>query len=156
MNIRDLMVGDFVHSKLHDVDTFVIDIEGRVPKDQPELEYTEAVSVWLDSRQCWERHYLDEIEPIPLTKEILEKNGLKMFDFRGIEGQHRWSWWRDMQTSVTFWCRELNDDPRDGWMVRIDSSPATYCNRVEYVHELQHAMNICGIDSCISKPRRSD
>lgn len=137
MNIRNLMVGDFVHSKLHDVDTFVIDIEGRDLK---------AVSVWLDSRQCWERHYLDEIEPIPLTNEILGKNGFKMFDCHGIEGQYQWSWWRDMQTSVSLWCRELNDDPRDGWMVRIDSSPATYYNRVEYVHELQHAMNICGVE----------
>ena len=63
MDIKDLMIGDWVYSKLHNVRTRVIDIEGRG-------------SVWLESSDCWERHFMSEIEPIPLDAAILEANGL--------------------------------------------------------------------------------
>ena len=43
-------------------------------------------------------------------------------------------------------CRELADDPGDGWMVRIESPDATCCRRVESVHELQHALRLCGVE----------
>ena len=133
MNIRDLMVGDFVHSKLHDVDTFVIDIEGRVPKDQPELKYTEAVSVWLDSRQCWERHYLDEIEPIPLTAEILKKNGFEYYhkNFASLRYDHQF------KLKMEKW----PDENGLGGLWSI-----TDLIKIRYVHELQQAMRMCSIE----------
>ena len=88
----------------------------------------------------------DEIEPIPLTAEILENNGFINYDIEHIAGQHKWSWWRDRGTLVSLWCRELNDDPRDGWMVRIESYDATCCYRVESVHDFQHALRLCGVE----------
>ena len=91
----------------------------------------------------------DTVEPIPLAKEVFEQNGFKKFNFHDIEGQHQWTWWNDTQTSVSLWCRELNDDPKDGWMVRVESPLATCCYKVEYVHELQHTFRLTGIDKDI-------
>ncbi len=84
-------------------------------------------------------------EPIPLTPEILEKNVFKKFNFPKIEGQHEWSWWANADVSLTLWCRELDDNPMNGWMVRIDSYPATICCKIESVHELQHALRLVRI-----------
>ena len=92
--------------------------------------------------------YVDtaDLQSIPLTAEILEDNGFSKHDFEHIEGQHKWSWWRDTGTLVSLWCRELNDDPVDGWMIRIESPYATCCRGVESVHDLQHALRLCGIE----------
>ena len=88
---------------------------------------------------------LMEYEPIPLTPEILEKNGFKKHDMRVVEGQHEWSWWQDTLTLVSLWCRELEDNPEDGWMVNINSPYASCRCKVEYSHQLQHALRLCGI-----------
>lgn len=88
----------------------------------------------------------DEIEPIPLTPEILEKNDFKKFPFLHIEGQHQWTWWGNTLISVILWCRELNDDTKDGMMLKIEAPTSTLCIKVNYVHELQHALRLCGIE----------
>lgn len=92
-------------------------------------------------------HYLrlDEVQPIPLTPELLELYGFKKSNFASIEGQHMWTWWKDTLTSVSLWCRELGDDTKDGWMVRVQSPISSICTRIDYVHELQHALPLCGI-----------
>ena len=88
----------------------------------------------------------NEIEPIPLTPEILEKNEFKKFPFFHIDEQHQWSWWENTLISVTLWCRELNDDTKDGMMLKIEAPTSTLCIKVNYVHELQHALRLCGIE----------
>ena len=69
-------------------------------------------------------NHISTVKPIPLTAEQLERNGFKKTKFYlgNIEGQHQWTWWNDTLTPVSLWCRELNDDPKNGWMIRIDSS----------------------------------
>lgn len=64
----------------------------------------------------WVRESL--LEPIPLTTEILEKNGFGKYNLRCFEGEHQWTWWLDMTTSVSLWYREPNDNPKDGMMVK--------------------------------------
>lgn len=147
MKLKDLMVGDWVHSKLHNVDTVIIDVEGKVLKDQPELEYTESVSVWLSSKACWERHYLGEIEPIPLTEKILTDSGFKLLDFNS-------------------YCENYELDVKDGnkllltivgglsmpQIFRIVYTPKKSRMFIDisfpnlYVHELQHALRLCDIE----------
>lgn len=84
------------------------------------------------------------LEPIPLTPEILEKNG--------------WSDWHehsriakscyeliDKQTSISF----QTIDGQDSIFTQINHYGAgTYEFRkyLTYVHELQHALRLCGID----------
>ena len=100
----------------------------------------------LDGDQFDGGIWCEYLDPIPLTPEILEKNGFKKSIFRDIEGQHQWSWWRDTLTVVTLWMRELNDNPTDGWMIRIESTPAACCLKISSVHELQHCLKLCGIE----------
>ena len=122
MKAKDLMIGDWVYN----------------PFTRKKLRLTFGRDIDLAEELC--------LEPIPLTAEILENNGFINYDFEHIAGQHKWSWWRDRGTLVSLWCRELNDDPRDGWMVRIESYDATCCYRVESVHDLQHALRLCGVE----------
>lgn len=89
------------------------------------------------------------LRPIPITLEILEKNDFKKFPFLHIEGQHQWIFWGNTLISVTLWCRELNDDTKDGMMLKIEAPTYTLCIKVNYVHEFQHALTICGIDKKI-------
>ena len=131
LKIKDLMVGDYVHSRLHDVDTFIIDVEGRVPKEMSEHEYTEAVSVWLDSKECWGRNYIDEIEPIPLTEELLRKffpttdDGVTWYPYNGMIDGYRW-----------FYIEAIGDGV----------GGARILGMFRYVHELQHILRLCNID----------
>lgn len=76
---------------------------------------------------------LVEIEPIPLTPEILEKNGFRLEKFSGetMSGM----WWE----SPEFVIRE---DMRD--------SIGKNNFKFEYVHELQHALKLCGINKEIT------
>ena len=90
------------------------------------------------------------VEPIPLAKEVFEQNGFKKFNFRDIEGQHQWTWWIDTLTSVSLWCRELNDNPKEGWMVRIDSPLASHCSMVEFLHQLQQTLRLCRIKKLLT------
>ena len=136
----DVMVGDWVR----------ITIEGqKYPAVVNSMKhYTEEIGVaYLAAPGDWEDgEGYDDIMPMKLTTAFLEGNGFKKFDFRDIEGQHQWSWWLDTLTSVTLWCRELNDNTEDGWMVRIESPLASCCLKVDYVHELQHVLRMCDIE----------
>lgn len=88
----------------------------------------------------------DEIKPIPITPEILEKNEFKKFNFLHIEGQHQWIWWKNTLLSVTLWCRELNDNIKDGMMIKIETPTSNLCIKINYVHELQHILRLCEIE----------
>ena len=83
-----------------------------------------------------------DLEPIPLTPEILEKNGVK---------------WLCSEPSgrKTYCCNEpwisCTYFPDSGWLVcvgAIGSFKKTYAevSTVQYVHQLQHALKLCGID----------
>lgn len=133
MKATDLMLGDYL-SCWAGHPTKVVSIE----YDYNEVNYI----VW-----CREpndllsvRFMLDEIEPIPLTPEILEKNGFETKD--NIE--YVWKniaepfysiirYFKSVQkVEVTF----SEDGIREN-QVRI---------KCQYVHELQHALKLCGIN----------
>lgn len=135
MKANELMIGDWVYSSFSELPCKVTYLKLH-ESGYGSVETTNVVGV----------KDIESLSPIPLTPEILEKNGFKKFDFHDIEGQHQWSWWLDTLTSVSLWCRELNDDPKDGWMIRIEGTLAMCCHKVEYVHELQQTLRICGIE----------
>ena len=83
--------------------------------------------------------FTDEIYPIPLTPEILEKNGIlyeKQSYYYVIEDN------KDLE--CTYYIQQVQDD----WAIGVDIG-AYDCSvfaRIKYVHELQHALKLCGID----------
>ena len=75
---------------------------------------------------------VDKLEPIPITAEILEKNGW-------LTGQ--------------FYSETL----LNGWQIQWDGATVRMrkgeyyevCISIQYVHELQHVFRLCGIDKTI-------
>lgn len=79
---------------------------------------------------------ISNFQPIPLTPEILEKNGLAN-DYYGSYFKE------DEYMSLEISSRE------DGiyWTINFHE----YCIlKLEYVHQLQHALKLCGIDKEIT------
>ena len=78
---------------------------------------------------------ISNIKPIPLTPEILEKNG---FEKQGFPG-----WQIYTKEYLILW---RNDYPN---VLHIDSFSSDYGSfdrfNVDYVHQLQHALKLCGI-----------
>lgn len=84
----------------------------------------------------------EEVKPIPLTPEILEKNGIKWFCTEPFGRK-------------TYCCNEPVVQcayiPNSGWLINVGACGSikvrfVEISKVQYVHELQHAMRICGIE----------
>lgn len=143
MKATDLMVGDYI--RMGGVVRKVTGIYGD-GRDKPQDMMLNTIIPALnfpDGNLSFRAEYA---YPIPLSAEMLEENGFKKFNFHDIEGQHQWTWWLDTLTNVSLWTRELKDDPKDGWMVRVESPLASCCLKIEHVHELQHVLQLHAID----------
>lgn len=91
-----------------------------------------------------------ELEPIPLTTEILEKNGFeKVLDEDGTECYRYYNSAGDGYIKISLY----NGGDGD-WSIEIinyekfDNNEIVYNNNFIFlkVHQLQHALKICGID----------
>lgn len=137
LNINSLMLGDWVkHPKGQNRITQIQD--NRVVF----TDYSDDINGACD---------IDEIKPIPISSEILEKNGFQKFDFPKVKGQHKWSCQTKAMSWMSLWCRILDDNPSDGWMIEIFSPTSSICVKIDYIHELQHAIRLCHIDKEINQ-----
>lgn len=125
MKVNELMIGDWVK---FDEDICSVDevrLDGTVVLTSMNTDLTS-----IDGSQVED----EEIEPIPLTPEILEKNGFK-FEQQG-----------SLEVAIL---KMKNRHPITleyiGWS---DGRWSIQQHRlvVKYVHELQHALRLCGID----------
>lgn len=83
---------------------------------------------------------IDKIEPIPLTPEILEKNG---FGYYSIGGAEQWLIKDDYyDIKVYEWSDSIWVFKYDSTEMNTPHTQITLC----YTHELQHALRLCGID----------
>ena len=128
MKANELMVDDWVYMSENDIPRRITDI-GRF----------DLISSYGISR------YVDNIHPIPITPEILEKNGFKKQGFDGWEFDYlteggcliyevlwRCDYPKEYHTHLTI--KSYSPDFGSFKSFRIDS-----------VHELQHALRLCGI-----------
>lgn len=82
---------------------------------------------------------ISNFQPIPLTPEILKKNDIlyeKQSFYYVIKD--------DKDLECTYYIQRVQED----WVVGVDIG-AYDCSvfaRIKYVHELQHALKLCGID----------
>lgn len=86
--------------------------------------------------------FAKDFEPIPLTAEILEKNGF-------VKVKREWSsyWYLDFDETIHI---EITDKKILNVWMDYDGNDydqySDYCMPVpEYVHELQHALRLCGL-----------
>lgn len=126
MNARELMIGDWVYvsknftQKYHKVR--YIDDDGGIG-----CRYVNEHGI-----ECKSALVMDYVQPIPLTSVILEKNGFHHPKFND--------------------CTDVAYD-KDGLIVLHTSglyfyisTPDAYIHII-FVHELQHALRLCGLNS---------
>ena len=126
MKATDLMIGDWVKCT-----------DPRCEGHQVDLIDNGNEEVGLDG----EIDNFENIIPIPLTPEILEKNFGKPYP-RG--GFHNYRMEKDETIAFVIEDRRVSAAPDN--RVVFCRVPDTYICDVNYVHELQHALRLCGID----------
>lgn len=96
-----------------------------------------------------------EIEGISLTSEFLEANGFRDINkgvlsfshyIRSVEYPFGNQYGRDTQNIIVYW-RENNSDVYVERPYGYDNSQTKIkCADIVYVHELQHLLNLCGLN----------
>ena len=94
---------------------------------------------------CWE--YNNKFEPIPITPEILEKNGFNDTSFAANLKHKYFIDTIEYQLGYYTKTNSFNVYKRgiDPFYTK-DVFCRGFQNIVKYVHELQHALRLCGID----------
>lgn len=140
MKANELMIGDWVNLKNGKIIMPCrITVIGHATQDRNEIGTTVCVDLSKEFPTCI--FDMDVIIPIPITPEILEKNG---FTKGGMFGKTYYLAVEDFEISVYFAHvnTQLIIEKRNGKEV-------INILNVEYLHILQHALNICGIEKTI-------
>ena len=144
MKATDLMIGDWVNSSFFPYFVRVIEII----KDNGDYGYVKT-----DGENDIVRSVASLI-PIPLTAEILEKN-----EFALKKEYHEYDKWSYNSKGGDGYIRVELFDMQDGeWGLEILNYDKFADNQTTYkieksflkVHELQHALRLCGIDKEIT------
>ena len=139
MIAEELMIGDWV-------DRFDTPPHYKVVSIGDSTDITISQSGKADDetkRICWE----DKLTPIPLTSEILEKNG---FPFSEVETNS------DLQNVYRHYTKFYNFPLGKGFYIEYDTVDNIFYItdhwwiRFKYVHEFQHVLKLCKIDKEIS------
>lgn len=133
MRIEELIIGDWVNQKMNDGAYQVQWIEREIVGLIKHTGTEEDGSIHLTAVP------LECISPIPLTAEILVKNGFECIDVDDLHCSHyryenmellKWDGW-------VFWKFAIHNN---GIFANI-----LEC-RVSYIHQLQHALRLAGVE----------
>lgn len=141
MKAEELMIGDWVRWK----DRFVqiATVSGIVYS----FGHVDVTLAHCNDDKLLESHDIKSISPIPLTTEIIEKNGMKPFDIDKLTEKATAKWWHK---SGDFFIKQYHFKHNN-----FKPSYSFGCNNhtliegIEYVHELQHSLRLCKIDKKI-------
>lgn len=136
LSSKDLMVGDWVMSKELKTPVKVCSIMNH---------YETTIYFCCQGNEFIVNSY--QLEPIPLTPEILEKNG---FNDASFEAHHKYKYVIHTNEYQLGYYPKTNSfnvykkgiDP----FYSKDKFCCGFQNIVKYVHELQHALRLCKID----------
>lgn len=129
MKATDLMIGDFVEHDNVIKRVNVIWGTREVSLNDPSKIYG---SIYSD------KFLIEEIKPIPLTREILEKNGFDVSD-KEIARYN----FEENGEKLHFSLRAMYD--RNGFQKGWSFFAFNVLTILDYIHELQHALRLCGI-----------
>lgn len=130
MKPTELMIGDWVYDNYH--------------KSQGKVTTLTRAILWvgLKDDDHWQLKY-DEVQPIPLTAEILKKNGFEEeHGYREIVYLYSNDFY-----NICIHLKERNYTNGAYTFSNIDHG-YTHIEELQtnYVHELQHAMRMCNIE----------
>lgn len=126
MKTTDLQIGDYVRLKRTKEIVWVFEIDGdrNVINNEPD-------------GYCSEKNIgVDDVEPIPLTPEMLERNG---FELRDSFFYHRID---EKPHHYDFKLKNGGVFTSEGYTLEC----GIYHLTIRYVHELQHALRLCGLN----------
>lgn len=133
MKAKDLMIGDWFRFR-YTIDGREIVRTFRISQIENELG---KYYVWGDGfgRMC----YPERLEPIPITLDVLKKNGFENVGCEVYQCDVRpfYIWWESDRSRLGIDIDNSFDKENFDQMLRIP---------VVYIHELQHALRLCGID----------
>lgn len=132
MKAQELMIGGFFLYKGNVVE--IVSIDGGTE------------TVWIDGKKVSALRKIDDLQPIPLTPEILEKNGFiikKKWAQIGNFGNSPLIMWHFEDDPI------LHDFKHELEIHQNDTGKVHVKIPCEYVHELQHALRLCGIEKII-------
>ena len=138
MKANELMIGDWVRMKEnHDVAFQMEDVSG-----------SDMFKRWTSDGEYMIPFSYCEIEPIPITPEILEKNGFNLRENIVVGGPKFVHEQDEGRTEIVIWLQ-------DGMFMEVRKN-IYYEDEICYtlpvpffVHELQHALRLCGIEKKI-------
>lgn len=145
MRADELMIGDWVSLFQGNCDSSPCNCK---------VNSISEYEIGIDGCDEYDYATLPLLFPIPLTPEILEKNGFHINGIPSIitsvKGIDDWS------DDTYVWSRQETPDERMFVSVYMDTSAdffvevyCQYCHadgiHVKYLHELQHALKLCGI-----------
>ena len=123
MKIDELMLGDHVQ------------VNGEVCKVISISYFDIGIS---DSKEDFYHEHIDNIKPIPITTEILEKNGFMKHNDQDCD-------------DIYGFLSEDSDDLIYLYLYGVYFFLFDNINmQIEYVHQLQHALRLCGIEKEIN------
>ena len=145
MKANELMIGDWVHVEAHrGFNAQNVKVE-TIPDNDGDYKYGHHyghIGTWLDGgdndfRDVEAKH----LQPIPLTPEILEKNGFRVV----FEGEFHVCYFQDIGRFHV----EIKVD-KVGIFQKLSIWDG-FGNKVtiiecRFVHQLQHALRLCGIN----------
>ena len=125
MEAKELMIGDWVwyDGQPYQIRRLGIFGENRDGESFPAVCVGKPIGIGLIVER-------NEIEPIPLTPEILEKNG---FAFNNLPIEQCWQ-----QYGLHLYLSG------HGYAINCGENVSL---RIDYVHQLQHALRLCGIEN---------
>ena len=117
------------------------------------LDNTQVNMVMLDLLE--QEQSIMRLEPIPLTSELLERNGFERLPQHGCANPYHWMLEKyEEETDGLLYRIKAYETPFRGMFVSIDNPSAcetiSFGKQIEFVHELQHALRLCGIDKGIT------
>lgn len=139
MKVNELMIGDWVdfyHSYEH---------EKKIVTRHRVTEIFECGLVGLSNHP--NPVHADHIEPVKITPEILEKNGF--VEDKSVGYCERYIWADSMrlpQTVVEFSFGDDGATMLNCWIKLNDGENNIHICDPSYVHQLQHALRLCGIE----------
>lgn len=138
MEVKELMIGDIIQAVVETIDDDDNEVVYKVPARVNAIDANGMMGINGDcsilvnylvenEMDCYEK--FDYFEPIPLTEEILLKNGFEFFDS---------SYFNDI-VSITFFpsCIYFICHVYEGEVCDVIE------RHINYVHELQHLLRLC-------------
>lgn len=135
MKTTDLMIGDWVLISVWDCNPFPSKITSINYNSYQGKDFVD----WIDTEDE-EEIGMYAVQPISLTPEILEKNGFE------LSPEHARYYFEEEGEKYEFVLRKMyyinNPKVQKGWAFYAFN----VLTLVDYVHELQHAFKLCGIE----------